>query len=244
MKKTRKNTVILAKNISKSYLLRTERPTAIEKIFSKKKTNRRFALKNININIKQGERVGVIGNNGSGKTTLLKILAGITQPTSGKVLVRGKVVSIIDITAGFHLDLNGIENIFLNGLIIGLRKQEINQRLDKIIKFIDIGDYINAPLYTYSAGMILRVGFSVAIFSNPDILLIDESFAVGDEIFRKKAIQKFEEFAEQQKTLVVVSHWPGFIKKNCNRVIHLKKGKIVHDGGLDLLDLYFTMPQC
>jgi len=172
--------------ISKKYTIHHEKPTLVEKFF-KGRDEKFLALNNINLKINRGESVGIIGDNGSGKTTLLKIIAGITAPSSGIIKAGGRVVSIIDLNAGFHDDLSGFQNIYLNGMFLGMTKKEIDRKLRDMIIFAGIRQFIDAPLFTYSQGMKLRLGFSVATHSNPDILLLDENFSVGDEKFKKNA---------------------------------------------------------
>lgn len=226
------------KNVTKTYTLHHEKPTFIENVIKNGHQEQFAALKNTDIKIVEGERVGIVGANGSGKTTLLKIIAGITSVDSGLVKNKGKVVSLIDLGAGFHPDLTGEENIFLNGLVIGMTKQEIKQQFNNIIKFADIDQFIDAPLYTYSAGMRLKLGFSIAVHSDPDILLIDEGFAVGDENFREKARKKNIEFKKQGKTLVMVGHWLWELGKSCDRFLWLDNGEVIKSGGKSLLVEY------
>ncbi len=213
--------------ISKKYEIHHEKPTLIEK-FVKGKNETFWALRDINLVIKKGERVGIVGPNGSGKTTLLKIIANITTATHGVVQTHGKIVSLIDLEAGFHPDLTGYHNIYLNGLLLGMSKKQINARLKDIIAFADIKQFIDAPLFTYSSGMILRLGFAVAIHANPDILLMDENFSVGDESFRRKTAQKIRQFHKQKKTIIIVSHWLDYVKNNTDRIIEIRQGKL-HD---------------
>lgn len=222
-----KNIAVKLTNISKKYTLHHEKPTLVENILSRKKTEEFWALKDINLTIKKGEKLGIIGPNGSGKTTLLEIIAGITTPTQGKVKTFGKVVSLIELGAGFQPDLTGEENILLNGLLIGMTKPEIHKKLKKIIKFADIGQFIDSPFYAYSSGMSLRLGFSIAVHSNPDILLLDETLYVGDKDFRIKSYKKIEEFSKQNKTILLVSHSLHSITKICNSSILLNKGGIL-----------------
>jgi ABC-type polysaccharide/polyol phosphate transport system ATPase subunit len=196
------------------------------------------ALKNVSFEIDQGEKVGIIGPNGSGKTTILKICAGLTTPTSGQVSVNGKVVSLIELSAGFHPELTGEENIFLNGLIVGMTRQEIEAHYQKIVRFSGLKKFIDAPLYTYSSGMVLRLGFAVAVHSDPDILILDETIAVGDEAFRAKSLKKINEFFKQGKTVITVSHWLDYLKKYCTRILWLADGKIVRDGGTEIIKAY------
>lgn len=225
------NYAVKLSRISKDYIIHHEKPTLVEKVLKKRNVKFR-ALHNINLVIKKGERVGIVGPNGSGKTTLLKIIAGIAAPTKGEVVTQGRVVSLIDLEAGFHPDLTGEQNIYLNGMLLGMSKKEMSNKISDIIKFADIGQFIYAPLFTYSEGMKLRLGFSIVTVCKPDILILDESFSVGDADFQKKTINKIREFEKNGATIIVVSHWLEFIKKNCKRIIVLEKGKILHDGGI------------
>src|SRR3990170_2141549 len=218
------------KEVSKKYILHHEKPTLVENILTRKWNEEFWALKNINLEIKKGESVGVIGSNGSGKTTLLEIIAGVTTQTEGEVKTFGKSVSLIDLGAGFHPELTGEENIYLNCLLIGMSKLEIKSRIKKIISFADIGQFIDAPFYTYSEGMKLRLGFSVIAHSNPDIVLLDENMAIGDQEFGLRTQKKIQEFIKKGKTLVIVSHLLDLVEKNCGRVIWLNNGSILEQG--------------
>lgn len=225
--------------VTKQYVLHHEKPTFSEKLISHQKKEIYTALSKINLTIHKGEKVGVIGPNGAGKTTLLKIISGITTPNFGKIMTNGKLVSLIDLEAGFHPDLSGIENIFLNGLVIGMNKVEILKKLDEIIDFADIGQFIDAPLYTYSQGMKLRLGFSIAVHANPEILVLDENLSVGDENFRKKSQLKINEFFLRNKTVIIASHVIDFLSENCTRIIWLNNNKLFKDGQVKkLLDQY------
>lgn len=228
MKKTNNAIAIKLVNVSKEYILHHEKPTLVEK-FSNRREEHFLALKNINLTINKGENIGIIGPNGSGKTTLLKLIARITSPTSGTIETHGRIISLIDLEAGFHSDLTGEENIYLNGIFLGMKRQEVAQKIDKIIKFADIKQFIDAPLFTYSTGMKLRLGFAVALYSNPDILILDEGMAVGDQDFQVKSRAKIQEFFRKKVTVIIVSHAIPEIKKNCKRVISIKLGKIVND---------------
>lgn len=232
-----KKVAVSLTNISKNYFLHHDKPTLVEK-FINNQTEKFRALDNINLKIYQGQKVGIVGPNGSGKTTLLKVITGITCPTTGIVKTKGRVVSLIDLRAGFHPDLTGLQNIYLNGLLLGMKKSEISKRLTKIIKFAEIDGFIDTPLYTYSAGMILRLGFAVAVHANPDILILDESMGFGDIKFQKKSKSKLKEFFRKGKTIILVTHWLDFIRQTCQRVIVMEQGKIVHDGGTKILKLY------
>jgi teichoic acid transport system ATP-binding protein len=237
MKKRNFSAVKLVK-ISKKYLLKHEKSTLMGRFFGQDRKEEFFALNNISLNIKQGERVGILGPNGSGKTTLLKIIAGISTPSQGRVEVNGKIVSLIDLSAGFNPELTGESNIVLNGLLIGMTKKEISSSKQKIIDFADIGNFINSPLYTYSQGMKLRLGLSIAIHSNPEILLLDEGIAVGDHKFRQKTLKKIREMSKEGKTIIIATHWFRFIQSFCNKVFLIEKGKIVDSGDVSLLKKY------
>lgn len=192
-------------------------------------TNRFYALKNISFDVYAGESVGIIGRNGAGKSTILRLLAGITTPTFGNVEVNGRQSALIELGTGFHPDLTGRQNIFLNGAIHGIRPREMNKVIDKIIAFADIGSFIDSPLRNYSNGMIARLGFSVAVNVSPDVILIDEVLAVGDEAFRNKCQRFMFDMLEQDKTVIFVSHVLPEIEKLCRRVIWLDKGEIIRD---------------
>lgn len=190
-----------------------------------------WALKDINLDIKQGEILGIIGKNGAGKTTLLKIISRITSPTKGRINISGRAASLIEVGTGFHGELTGRENIYLNGSILGLRKHEINQRLDKIIDFSGVEKYIDTPVKRYSSGMYVRLGFSVAAHLDPDILIVDEVLAVGDVEFRKKAIGKMSDVSKEEgRTVLFVSHNMAAITQLCTRSILLEDGRIKLDG--------------
>lgn len=184
------------------------------------------ALQNVSFIVEKGEALGIIGNNGSGKSTLLKIIAGITKPTYGKISTEGKISALIELGAGFHPEISGKENIFINGIMLGLSKKEIANKFDEIVKFAELEDFINAPVKTYSSGMFMRLGFSIAVNVNPDILLIDEVLAVGDEAFGYKCIDKMMEFRRKKKTILLVTHSLPMVDKFCDRAIWLKNGKI------------------
>ncbi|PIS09484.1 sugar ABC transporter ATP-binding protein [Candidatus Beckwithbacteria bacterium CG10_big_fil_rev_8_21_14_0_10_34_10] len=216
-------TVISLNNISKKYILHHEKPTLVESLFKKKEEF--WALKNISLQLKKGEKLGIIGPNGAGKSTLLKLISGITYPTKGKVKTKGKIASLIDLSAGFHPDLTGEENIYINGLLLGMNKKEIKNSFKKIIAFSGIKKFIDSPLNTYSSGMVLRLGFSIAVHSNPDILIIDEVISSGDEKFRIKSFNKIQDFFKAKKTIIFVSHNLEAIKKLCPQVLWLDKGK-------------------
>jgi len=213
-------------NLSKKYILHHQKPTLTETIFSFGRREEIWALKDINLEIKRGEKIGVIGDNGSGKTTLLKIITGITAPTSGKVEANGRIAALIGFEAGFHPELSGEENIYLNGMLLGMNKKEIREKFDEIIQFSGLKDIIDTPLYTYSNGMKLRLGFSIAISSNPDIFLLDEVLGVGDQEFQKKSYQRIEGFFKKGKTIIFISHSLLDVAKLCLKTTWLERGKI------------------
>ncbi len=234
----KKELTIELENVTKVYTIHHQKPTLAEQIIRRRRDEQFTALKNISLQIYAGDKVGIIGSNGSGKTTLLKIITGITAPTSGRLYTKGKIVSLIDLEAGFHPDLSGEENIYLNGLIIGMNRDEIQKNIKKIIAFADIGSFIDAPLYTYSAGMKLRLGFAIAVYADPDILILDENISVGDENFREKSSAKIEEFFKKKKTIIIVSHWIEYLKEHCNKIIFIKQGKIISVGKVEVIDSY------
>lgn len=237
-KKSNPDVVIELTKVCKDYELHHEKPTLVEKLFSFRKKTKFRALKNINLTINRGEKVGIIGHNGSGKTTILKVITGITTPTSGQAYAKGKIVALIDLTAGFHPDLTGIENIYLNGMVIGMSHAEIDEKLDQIVAFADIGKFIEEPLFTYSEGMKLRLGFSVAVHAEPDILILDEGIAAGDEDFRKKSGERIEEMFRQDTTIIVVSHWMEYLAEHCQRIFQFEGGEIKRQGGLEVIKAY------
>lgn len=221
---------IVFDKISKKYELVSGRPVLLKNIFIPQKKNSVWALKNVSLKIKIGETVGIIGSNGSGKSTLLKILAGITIPTSGKVNINGKAGSLIELGAGFHPDLTGRENVYLNASLLGMTKEEINNKFKDIINFADIGGYIDQPVRTYSSGMVVRLGFAVAIHMEPDILLVDEVLAVGDSLFQAKCLEVFRLMQKQGKVIILVSHNLALIEQFCSRAILLDNGTIISSG--------------
>lgn len=228
------NIAIRLTDVSKRYTIHHEKPTLVERL-TRGRDEEFWALRDINLTIRKGERVGIIGPNGSGKTTLLKVITGITTPKTGTVETHGKIVSLIDLEAGFHPDLTGLQNIFLNGMLLGMKKEEIAGKLEAIIRFADIGGFIDAPLFVYSNGMKLRLGFAVAVYAEPDILILDEGLSVGDSDFQWKSQRKIHEFFTKGKTILVVTHWMDFIRGNCTRVLIFHKGAIIDDGPMHIL---------
>ena len=185
-----------------------------------------WALKNLSFTVEQGTTLGIIGRNGAGKSTLFKILSGVTSPTHGKVKINGRIVSLLELGAGFHQDLTGRENIYLYATLIGYSKQEIKEKFDAIIDFAELGEFIDEPLRTYSSGMQMRLGFSIAVFANPEILIVDEVLSVGDQNFQKKSFEKFREFKIKDVTIIIVSHALNNIEMLCNKVLWLEHGAV------------------
>jgi lipopolysaccharide transport system ATP-binding protein len=189
-----------------------------------------WALKGVSFEVKDGEAVGIIGRNGAGKSTLLKILSRITEPTSGRAEIHGRVASLLEVGTGFHQDLTGRENVFLNGTILGMKKREVEARFDRIVDFSGVGKFIDTPVKRYSSGMRVRLAFSVAAHLEPDILIVDEVLAVGDAEFQKKCLRKMQDVAGRGRTVLFVSHNMPSITRLCTRVVLLKDGQVVKDG--------------
>lgn len=196
----------------------------------KKKYKEHYALKGVDLTIYQGETIGIIGTNGSGKSTILKIITGVLNPTRGNVEVHGRISALLELGAGFNMEYNGIENVYLNGTMMGFSKKEIDEKLPDILEFADIGEYVNQPVKTYSSGMFVRLAFAVAINIEPEILIVDEALSVGDVFFQAKCYHKFEEFKEMGKTIVFVSHDLSSISKYCDRVVLLNQGIKLGEG--------------
>lgn len=204
-----------------------------------KKHKLHYALNGVSLGIKKGETVGIIGTNGSGKSTILKIITGVLNPTSGNVRVDGRISALLELGAGFNMEYNGIENVYLNGTMMGFSKKEIDEKLPEILEFADIGDYVYQPVKTYSSGMFVRLAFAVAINIEPEILIVDEALSVGDVFFQAKCYHKFEEFKQMGKTIVFVSHDLSSISKYCDRVFLLNKGNLLGEGtAKDMIDAY------
>lgn len=224
---------ISIKNMSKDFIIYGDKANTLkERIIRFNKNNKevRNVLKDINIDIKKGETVALIGVNGSGKSTLLKLITKIIYPNRGSIKVNGKVSSLLELGAGFHPDFSGRENIYFNASIFGLTKKEIDDRLDKIIAFSELEEFIDTPIRTYSSGMYMRLAFSVAINVDADIILIDEILAVGDQHFQEKCMDKMLELKKSGKTIVFVSHSSSAVKFLCDRSIWLKDGRVEMDG--------------
>ena len=208
--------------------------------FGKKKRYREhYALRDVSFDVREGECVGIIGTNGSGKSTILKIITGVLAPTAGEVSVHGRISALLELGAGFNPEYSGLENVYLNGTMLGFSQNEINERLDEILSFADIGDFIHQPVKTYSSGMFVRLAFAVAINIDPEILVVDEALSVGDVFFQAKCYHKFEEFKKQGKTILFVSHDLGSVSKYCDRVILLNQGEKLDEGSPKaMVDMY------
>jgi len=224
---------IIFNNVNKYFFLQHQKTLKelVQAIFKKQKALERVhALKNLNFFIKKGEVVGIVGKNGAGKSTLLKLIAGVSAPTSGSLEIKEMVSPLIELGAGFHPELTGRENIFLNGVILGLKENYIKKKFNEIVAFSEIARFIDTPIKYYSSGMYMRLAFSVAIFTDPKILLVDEILAVGDTDFQAKCLAKMNEFKDKGVTIIFVSHALETVKAFCTRVLYLKKGELMYDG--------------
>ena len=239
--------VIKVVNMSKDFKLNSDKPHTLKERLVYGRKNRkeyRQILKNINIDIHKGETVALIGTNGSGKSTLLKLMTKIIYPTKGKLMTKGKLTSLLELGAGFHPDFTGRENIYFNASIFGLTRRQIDDRLEQIIEFSELGELIDTPVRTYSSGMYMRLAFSVAINVDADILLIDEILAVGDQHFQDKCFAKLFELKKNNKTIVIVSHSLDSVKKLCDRAIWIYEGKVRMDGNTnEVIDEYLKVCQ-
>lgn len=236
------NTAIKVEDVSKLYKL-YEKPSDRLKeslgLTKKKLYKEHYALHNVSFDINKGETVGIIGTNGSGKSTILKIITGVLNPTSGNVEINGRISALLELGAGFNMEYTGLENVYLNGTMIGFSKEEIDAKLQDILEFADIGDFIHQPVKTYSSGMFVRLAFAVAINIEPEILIVDEALSVGDVFFQSKCYKKFEEFKQMGKTILMVSHDLGSICKYCDKVVLLNQGiKIAEGESQKMVDIY------
>ena len=233
MKKQTNKYAIKVKNLTKQFKINSDKPRTLkEKILfsNRNKVEKHTVLRDITLNIEKGETVALIGTNGSGKSTLLKLMTKIIYPTTGTITTYGKLTSLLELGAGFHPDFTGRENIYFNAAIFGLTKQEIERRIDEIIEFSELGEFIDNPVRTYSSGMYMRLAFSIAINVDAEILLIDEILAVGDQHFQDKCFNKLEELKKSDKTIVIVTHSLEQVKRLCTRAIWIKDGEIELDG--------------
>lgn len=236
MKENQEEYSIIVKHVNKTFKIYMDKANSLKEKLLFWKRNRkeiREVLKDINLEIKKGEAVALIGVNGSGKSTLLKLMTKIIYPNSGTIETHGKLTSLLELGAGFHPDFSGRENIYFNASIFGLTKKQIDERLEQIIEFSELGSYIDNPVRTYSSGMYMRLAFAVAINVDADILLVDEILAVGDQHFQEKCIDKMKELKEQGKTMVFVTHSMNTVKEFCTRAVWLCNGEIKMDGTPD-----------
>ncbi len=229
-------------NVSKLYKLYDKPSDRFKEalgLTKEKKYREHYALSDVSFEVKKGETVGIIGTNGSGKSTILKIITGVLNPTGGKVDVSGRISALLELGAGFNMEYTGVENIYLNGTMMGYSKEEVDAKLQMILDFADIGDFVNQPVKTYSSGMFVRLAFAVAINIDPEILIVDEALSVGDVFFQAKCYHKFDEFKNAGKTILFVSHDLGSIAKYCDRAVLLNKGKKMAEGEpKEIIDLY------
>lgn len=236
-----KQVAIAVRDVKKIYKLYDKPSDRLKETFglAKNKHKEHYALNGVSMNIYQGETVGIIGTNGSGKSTILKIITGVLNPTEGEVVTNGRISALLELGAGFNMEYNGIENVYLNGTMMGFSEKEIEERLPEILKFADIGDYVYQPCKTYSSGMFVRLAFAVAINIDPEILIVDEALSVGDVFFQAKCYHKFEEFKKMGKTIIFVSHDLSSISKYCDRVYLLNKGNLLGEGSAkEMIDAY------
>lgn len=233
---------ISVKDVSKMYKLFDKNSDRLKDAlgFSKKQLYKEhYALHHLSFDVYKGETVGIIGTNGAGKSTILKIITGVLNPTEGELEINGRISALLELGAGFNPEYNGIENVYLNGTMLGFTKEEIDERLPKILEFADIGDFVYQPVKTYSSGMFVRLAFAVAINIDPEILIVDEALSVGDVFFQAKCYQKFEDFKRDGKTILFVSHDLGSISRYCDRVILLNKGEKQSEGKpKEMINLY------
>ena len=235
-------TAIDISDISKVYKLYEKPGDRLKEalaISRKKLYTEHFALDHVSFQINKGETVGIIGTHGAGKSTLLKIITGVLTPTSGSICVNGRISALLELGAGFNMEYTGIENIYLNGTMCGFSREEVEERLEDILQFADIGDFVHQPVKTYSSGMFVRLAFAVAINIDPEILIVDEALSVGDVFFQAKCYKKFEEFKKKGKTILLVSHSLGTVAKYCDKVVLLNRGVKVSEGTpQEMIDLY------
>lgn len=234
---------IQVQNLNKVYKLYERNRDRIKDALNIKKNTvhykEYYALRDVNLTVYTGETVGIIGTNGSGKSTILKIITGVLNPTSGNVTINGRISALLELGAGFNMEFTGIENIYLNGTMIGFTEEEIDEKLEDILAFADIGDFVYQKVKTYSSGMFVRLAFAVAINIEPEILIVDEALSVGDVFFQKKCYHKFEEFKKQGKTILFVSHDLSSISKYCDRVMLLERGNKIGEGEpKEIIDMY------
>ncbi len=226
--------IITFKNVSKTYILYKNDQARFKALFIKPKhakTNK--ALNDVSFEIRRGESVGIVGDNGAGKSTLLKMITGVTFPDTGEIKVNGRVAALLELTAGFSMEMTGRENIYLKGYILGLEDEYIKTIEEKIISFAELGDYIDQPVRTYSSGMKMRLGFAINVNIDPDVLVVDEALSVGDATFKRKCKDRIKQIIDAGTTVLYVSHNAESVREICPRAIYLKKGTVIFDGPTD-----------
>ena len=227
---------IVVENVSKRFTMRyhrTLKQMSIAALRRQDLSDSFLAVNDVSFEVKQGESIGLMGLNGSGKSTLLKLINGVMRPDGGSVLTRGRIAGLIATGAGFHPQLTGRENVFLNAAILGMSEKETRAKFDDIVEFADIGKFLETPVGHYSSGMMARLGFAVAVNTDSDIFLVDEVLAVGDRPFKRKCMQRMDEIKQTGRTLFYVSHAPASVRKMCDRVLVLEKGRLAFDGPVD-----------
>jgi ABC-type polysaccharide/polyol phosphate transport system ATPase subunit len=241
-----KDTAILLEHVSKSYRLSHQPYSSLKGILLsmfryRGRVEVHQALNDVSLTIQHGETVGLIGVNGSGKSTLLAIIARVIRPSAGRVQVNGRVAPLLQLGVGFHPDLTGLENVYFNGIILGLTRQQIAERLPSIIRFAELEEFIDTPVRAYSSGMVLRLGFAVAVHTDPEIILMDEVLAVGDEAFQHKCLRKIQEFQREGRTIVLVSHDMNQVRQVATRTVWLHQGSVMADGATaEVVQQYLT----
>jgi ABC-type polysaccharide/polyol phosphate transport system ATPase subunit len=246
-KPLRNSVAVKVENVTQRFRVIQERPDTLRELFSNffrhEVSYHNFdAVKDVSLDVPEGQMLGLIGRNGSGKSTLLKIVAGVYKPTAGKVHVQGKIAPMIELGAGFHSELTGRENILMNGLLMGYSKEEMLEREQRIIDFAEIGDFIDSPVKQYSSGMHTRLAFAVATEVNPQVLIIDEILSVGDAGFQQKSFARIQDFRQAGKTILFVSHNMSVISMYCDRAVLLEKGAIIGDGDpAEVVEVYKSL---
>ena len=235
---TESKPAIILENVSVRYRLPSERIGTLKeyaiRLLQRRLKHREFwAIKDLDLNIQQGEVFGIVGDNGAGKSTLLKVISKVLRPTTGRVRIYGKIAPLLELGAGFHPELSGRENVFLNGALLGYSHDEMNQVFDEIVEFSELAEFIDAPIRTYSSGMYARLGFAVATAHQPEILIVDEILSVGDEAFQRKCTDRITGFRENGATVLMVSHNLDLIAGMCNRAAWLDHGKLIHMGNAE-----------
>ncbi len=236
------NIAIKVEHLDKMYKLYDHQKDRVKEALGltrRKLYHEHYALQDVSLSVKKGETVGIIGTNGSGKSTILKIITGVLNPTAGSVEIDGRISALLELGAGFNMEFTGIENVYLNGTMIGFSEDEIDEKLQDILDFADIGDFVYQKVKTYSSGMFVRLAFAVAINIDPEILIVDEALSVGDVFFQNKCYHKFEEFKKQGKTILFVSHDLSSVSKYCDRVVLLDRGRKISEGSPKvIIDMY------